>query len=150
MSELQAAFLLAQLDERHGVQARRRVIWNDYLNRLAAWSHEHQVQLPSRLRDSEPAFHLFAMLFPSRGARAAAMTQLAAQGIASAPHYAPLHLSPGAARFGGQPAACPCVEDFHDRLLRLPLHTRLSDDDVARVVAAVTALDMPRALAHAV
>jgi dTDP-4-amino-4,6-dideoxygalactose transaminase len=142
MSGLQAAFLLAQLDDRERVQHRRRAVWEEYRERLTAWSRHACVQLPAWPPHCHPAFHLFALLFPSRDARDAAMTRLGAHGIASAPHYSPLHLAPGARRFSARPASCPCVEDFHDRLLRLPLHTRLSDGDVDRVVAALTTLEM--------
>jgi dTDP-4-amino-4,6-dideoxygalactose transaminase len=51
-------------------------------------------------------------------------------------HYVPLHSSPHGRALGHQ-GALPVTESVAARLLRLPLHPRLSDPDVERVVAAV-------------
>jgi dTDP-4-amino-4,6-dideoxygalactose transaminase len=67
------------------------------------------------------------------------LAHLADLGINAVFHYVPLHLSPMGRRFGGRPGSCPVSERASARLLRLPLHLGLTDEDVARVVDAVTA-----------
>ena len=141
LSELQAAFLLAQLEDWPAVQRRRRDIWERYSVCLRDWSLDRRVTLPARLAGSDPAYHIFPVLFPSRHARDRAMRHLSLSGIASAPHYTALHLSPGALTYSARRTSCPCVEDFHVRLLRLPLHAELTDHDVDRVMSALQELD---------
>jgi dTDP-4-amino-4,6-dideoxygalactose transaminase len=52
-------------------------------------------------------------------------------------HYLPLHLSRMGQEFGGQPGDCPVTEDASNRLLRLPFHNLLTDDDLSYVVSTV-------------
>jgi dTDP-4-amino-4,6-dideoxygalactose transaminase len=51
-------------------------------------------------------------------------------------HYVPLHSSPHGRSLGPQPEL-PVTDRVASTLLRLPLHPRLGDDDVERVIAAV-------------
>jgi len=53
-------------------------------------------------------------------------------------HYLPLHLSTMGRRFGGREGDCPVTESVSDRLLRLPLFSGLEEDDVSRVIDAVS------------
>jgi dTDP-4-amino-4,6-dideoxygalactose transaminase len=62
---------------------------------------------------------------------------LRVQGIASQVHYVPVYRHPLYARYAEAPEAFPNTEHAYARLLSLPLHPRLSDDDQDRVVQAV-------------
>src|SRR5207248_2654652 len=55
-SDLLAAFLLAQLEERQRIQARRRRIWETYAEHLRDWAGECGVRLPVVPRHCEPAY----------------------------------------------------------------------------------------------
>lgn len=134
MSEMQAAFLLAQLEQRETVQARRRTIHEAYERGLAAWATRHDVHLPDLPSDRQSAWHLFQLIMPSTAARTAFMEHMKLAGIATASHYVPLHGSPMGIRFGGRQGDCPVTEELSGRLVRLPLHHDLSDGDAARVI----------------
>jgi dTDP-4-amino-4,6-dideoxygalactose transaminase len=55
-------------------------------------------------------------------------------------HYIPLHLHPyWRDRYGLEAAMFPHSQHAYDRMLSLPLYTRMSNADVQRVVAAVRA-----------
>jgi dTDP-4-amino-4,6-dideoxygalactose transaminase len=136
LSDILAAVLDAQLDKAPEIAARRRRAAEHYRAGLAAWAAQHGVGLIPELEDREPNHHLFYLMFPDAAARNRAMAALKEQGVMATFHYVPLHTSPMGARLhaGG---ALPVTERIADRLLRLPLHPRLSAEDVERVIEAV-------------
>ena len=136
-SDLLAAFLLAQLEERRWIQARRRRIWETYAERLDAWARAAAVRLPTVPPHCEQAYHLFYLLMPTLEQRQMLIAHLAQRGIASVFHYLPLHLSEMGHRFGGRAGDCPITEAVSDRLLRLPFYTDLTETDQSRAIEAV-------------
>jgi dTDP-4-amino-4,6-dideoxygalactose transaminase len=59
-------------------------------------------------------------------------------GIGCSVHYIPLHLHPyWRDRYGLQPAQFPHSQHAYEHMLSLPLYTRMTEADVARVAAAV-------------
>jgi dTDP-4-amino-4,6-dideoxygalactose transaminase len=59
-------------------------------------------------------------------------------GIGCSVHYIPLHLHPyWRERYSLTPAQFPHSQSAYERMVSLPLYTRMTDDDVQRVVAAV-------------
>lgn len=136
-SEILAAVLLAQLEAREALQARRRVLWHRYVEALTGWAGANGVQLPVIPAGCQSSYHLFHILLPSLDARERLMTHLKGHGIGAVFHYQPLHLSPMGRKLGGQPGSCPVTESICDRLLRLPLYPGLTDEAQARVVENV-------------
>jgi dTDP-4-amino-4,6-dideoxygalactose transaminase len=137
LSELQAAFLYAQLEAREQIQATRRRLWIRYAEHLRTWAEEHGVGLPRIPPECEPAYHVFYLLLPSANIRERLRRHLERQGIASAPHYVPLHLSEMGRRFGYRPGECPIAETVSERLLRLPLYHGLTESEQEQIIAAV-------------
>ena len=136
-SELQAAYLLAQLYCRDVVQAKRAAIWRRYDESLRDWAKENDVTLPVVPAGCEHPAHLFTVLLPDAPARVRLIQHLRARSILAVFHYIPLHLSPMGRRFGGAPGDCPVAEDISDRLLRLPFFTDLTVDDQTTVIESV-------------
>jgi len=143
-SDILAAFLLAQLENRERVQARRQQIWNTYRASLADWAGRHDVRLPVVPAHCEQAWHMFYLLMPSLTARQALIAHLTARGILAVFHYLPLHLSSMGVRFGGRPGLCPVTEDVSDRLVRLPFFFGLTGEQQDLVCEAVRSFtDLP-------
>jgi dTDP-4-amino-4,6-dideoxygalactose transaminase len=140
-SDLLAAVLCGQLDEREGIQARRVAIWARYRDRLQAWSEENGVRLPIVPEHTEQPSHLFYLLLPSGAARDRLIAHLRERRILAVFHYVPLHLSPMGARYGGREGDCPVTERVSACLVRLPFYNQLSTDDQDRVIEAVTEFD---------
>jgi len=136
-SDLQAAFLLAQLQRRGSIQEARRAVWQRYHAGLEDWAHEHGVYVPVVPRGCEPAYHLFHLLLPSAADRAALAEDLRRRGIGAVSHYPPLHLSDMGRKFGGVEGQCPVAEAAGARLLRLPFYTGLEPDQQEEVIDAV-------------
>ncbi len=140
-SDVLAAYLYAQLEQKEQIQAKRRSIWETYWQSLQDWSHEHNVHLPVVPEDCDQAYHMFYLLLPSLEIRTALIQHLKARGILAVFHYLPLHLSEMGVKFGGKPGDCPVTEDVSDRLLRLPFFNDLSDADLAEVIQALHDFD---------
>lgn len=136
-SDLLAAFLLAQLEARESIQARRRRIWETYREALAGWALEREVGLPAVPGSCGTSWHLFHLLLPSLDERQALIAHLKSRGIQAVFHYLPLHLSEMGRRFGGRPGDCPVTESVSDRLLRLPCFSGLTAPEQERVIDAI-------------
>jgi dTDP-4-amino-4,6-dideoxygalactose transaminase len=74
-----------------------------------------------------------------RTTRTAFMTKLREQGIGSQVHYIPVYRQPYyVKRYGLDPAAFPESERYYRGCLSLPFYPGLTDEDVERVIVAVT------------
>jgi dTDP-4-amino-4,6-dideoxygalactose transaminase len=136
-SDMLAAFLLAQLEGREQIQAKRRRVWEYYAKNLAIWAAQHGVQMPAIPQHCEQAYHMFYMLLPSLEARQSLITHLKSKGILSVFHYVPLHTSNMGLKVAARQPHCPVTEDVSARLLRLPFYNDLAESDQERVVAAI-------------
>jgi dTDP-4-amino-4,6-dideoxygalactose transaminase len=136
-SDLLAAFLYAQFLAAHQIQAKRRRVWQHYLQHLRDWARCQHVRLPFVPLQCEQAYHMFYLLMPTPASRQALIAHLRSRGILSAFHYLPLHLSEMGRRFGGKPGLCPVAEQVSDRILRLPFYNDLTGHEQDRVVEAV-------------
>ncbi|HZS35515.1 MAG TPA: dTDP-4-amino-4,6-dideoxygalactose transaminase [Polyangia bacterium] len=136
-SDLLAAVLFAQLEQRDQIQAKRRRIWEFYRERLADWAGAHAVGLPFVPPHCEQPYHMFYMLMPSLASRTALIAHLKSRDIVSVFHYLPLHLSEMGRKLGGRDGDCPVTEDVSDRLLRLPFYNDLTEPDLNRVTDAI-------------
>lgn len=137
MSDVLAAFLYGQLEAHRHVQASRKEIWERYDSALPEWAESRGVRRPIVPPHCEQSYHMYYLLLPSRGARAAVIDHLKSRGILSVFHYLPLHLSPMGRTFGGKEGDCPVTEDVSGRLLRLPFYNALTDAEQDEVIAAV-------------
>jgi len=136
-SDMLAAFLLAQLEERDNVQQRRRQIWETYFERLSAWAGDREVRLPVIPDHCEQTYPMFYLLASSMDQRQALIRRMRERGILSVFHYLPLHLAPMGRKFGGQEGDCPATEWASERLLRLPFYVDLSCEEQQSVIHAV-------------
>ncbi len=138
-SDILAAFLLAQLEARETIQARRRRLWDLYRSRLGEWADAHSVALPTVPAHCAQAYHMFHLVMPSPDARQGLIAHLRERGILAVFHYLPLHLSAMGQRLSAAPADCPVTERVSECLVRLPLHNSMTDAEADEVAAAVTA-----------
>jgi len=136
-SDILAAFLLAQLEQRREIQKKRGAIWRYYFDCLGRWAEESGVGLPKTPAHCEQSFHMFYLIMPSLKARQSFISHLGGRGVMAVFHYQPLHLAPMGRRFGGREGLCPVTENIADRLVRLPFDNKLSRDEQDQVVEAV-------------
>lgn len=133
MSELSAACLCAQFEELPLLQRRRRELWQLYHDQLSSQVPEGRYQLPQIPEYAVHNSHTFYLLCGGREERAALATALLASGIETATHYIPLHRTPfgrRSVRFSGEDRF---TSSCSERLLRLPMHASLTQEDVLYV-----------------
>jgi dTDP-4-amino-4,6-dideoxygalactose transaminase len=136
-SELQAAFLLGQLERREEIQAARERIWARYAAELAEWADRAGVELPVVPDDRRHPSHLFHLRLAGRDERDAFIDHLASRGILAVFHYRPLHLSPMGRRLDPGCPRLEVTESAAERVVRLPLFATLTEDEQSRVIEAV-------------
>lgn len=138
LTDIAAALGLHQLKRLPGFQARRE--------QIAARYDEAFADLPI-IRPPRPAhagdthsWHLYVIRLADGAGieRDAFIDSLFADGIGVSVHYIPLHLHPyWKARYDLRPEQFPHSQKAYERMLTLPLYTRMSDADVERVIASV-------------
>ena len=136
-SDILAAFLFAQFEQREKIQLHRKQVWEIYYIGLKDWADAHDVQLPFVPEDCEQAYHMFYMLLPNLELRQKMLVHLREHGIISVFHYLPLHLSNMGQAFGGKAGDCPVTELVSDQLIRLPFHNVLTSNDQELVIDAI-------------
>jgi dTDP-4-amino-4,6-dideoxygalactose transaminase len=134
LSDLLAAFLVAQLEAADVVRSRRRHVAVTYRHHLAEVAVRWGLELPLEPVDATPADHMFYVLLPSDVDRNELIDRMRKRGVNPTFHYVPLHSSPAGVEYSDRPSACPVTDDVSARLLRLPFYNDLSDADIERVV----------------
>ncbi len=136
-SDILAAFLFAQFEQREKIQRHRKNVWEMYHAALKEWAEKNGVQLPHVPADCEQAYHMFYMLLPNLELRQKFIMYLRERGIYSVFHYLPLHLSDMGQGFGYKAGDCPITENISDRLVRLPFHNALTGSEQEQVIDAI-------------
>jgi dTDP-4-amino-4,6-dideoxygalactose transaminase len=134
MSEVLAAFLYGQLEQREVILAKRKAVSDLYAELLAPVAEEFDLQLPIVPEDRLQAYHMFYVLLPDRATRDAVLESMRQREVQTTFHYVPLHSAPAGQRFAARPTECPVTDEISGRLLRLPFHNNLSVEEAHRVV----------------
>ena len=137
LADVLAAYLLAQLEEREAIQARRRAVYESYQQRLAPYAGELGFRLAETPPGSGSAYHMFYLLLSDRDRRDRVLHAMNESGVHATFHYVPLHTSDAGRAFAAHQTECPVTEDISGRLLRLPFYNNLSHGEIERVVAAL-------------
>jgi len=139
MSDLLAAFLLAQLERKERVLCSRREATERYDRLLRGVVDQFGVEFAQVPRGRQSAFHMYYLLMPSKRVRDSVLTSMHQDGVMSTFHYVPLHRSPGAVRhLDGLVPDLPVTDDISGRLLRLPYYTGI--DEVSQVAVVESLL----------
>ena len=128
-SEVNAAFLWAQLENIDDIQAKRKALWNRYYERLKPLADEGLFSLPDIPEYATNNAHMFYLVLPSLEARTGLIAYLKANEILAVFHYLSLHSSEYYKnRHDGR--ALPECDRYADCLVRLPLFYDLSLEQV--------------------
>ena len=134
-SELNAAFLWAQLEQMEDIQSRRRHIWERYDRALRGRLPEG-IALPELPGYATNNYHMYYLLCPSLEVRTALLNYLRNNGVQATFHYLPLHSSVYYRDKHDGRVLANC-DRYADTLVRLPLYYMLGDDDIDRITKLV-------------
>ena len=133
-----AAALAPQLLGYDTIQERRARQWRRYRGDLAGWAARYGVDLPEERDEIEHTHHIFWLVLPDAEQRRSFTAWMAAAGIPTPFHYPSLARTPAGLRYG-RTHGTPVSDEVAERLVRLPLHHALTDDELTRVVERATA-----------
>lgn len=137
MTDIAASIGIHQLRKAHSFQQKRAYLASIYDKTLA--------DLPLILPPHAPAgdahaWHLYVVQLSddSKVLRDLFVQRLFAQGVGCSVHYIPLHLQPyWRDSYDLRPEMFPMSQKIFERTVSLPLYSRMVEEDVLRVVAAV-------------
>lgn len=136
-SEMNAAYLLAELEEAEMINNNRMASWNAYYEMLTPLADEGHIELPVVPEECGQNAHMFYIKTAGIEERTALTSFLKENGIGSAFHYVPLHSAPAGARFGRFHGEDKYTTNTFERLLRLPMYYGLKLDEVGYVADKV-------------
>lgn len=126
-SEINAAYLWAQLESIELILQDRMTSWNTYMREFTALAEKGYVELPFIPNECRHNAHIFYLKTKNIDERTALISFLKEKGISAVFHYVPLHTSPAGKRYGRF-----CGKDVYttkesERLVRLPLFYKMGD-----------------------
>lgn len=136
LSDVLAAYLLGQLEQRDLILDRRRSLFERYQEALEPEAARLGLRLPSVPDGRVQGYHLYYVLLPDSGLRTRVLARMREEKVHATFHYVPLHSSPHGRRVAAAPVECPVTDDISSRLLRLPFYTSLSEPGADRVIEA--------------
>jgi dTDP-4-amino-4,6-dideoxygalactose transaminase len=137
LSDLNAAFLWAQLCDADAITAARLRIWNRYDRAFAGLETRGLVRRPTVPAECEHNAHMYYLLLPGSAERDALIAGLRRRGVDAVFHYVPLHSSPAGRRLARCSGRLTETERQSARIVRLPLWAAMTDEICDRVIAAV-------------
>lgn len=135
-SELNAAFLFAQLESIEIIQKCRVEIWENYFTGLLKLHETNKIELKFSSKDSKTNGHMFYFLCASLDERTKLIDFLKEKNILTVFHYQSLHKSNYYAhKHDGR--ELPNSDNYTDRLVRLPLYVDLSKIQQLSIIDAI-------------
>lgn len=136
-SEINAAFLYAQLESLTEIQNRRKDIWSQYYEGLKDLQTKGLVKLPVIPSYASNNAHMFYMTCRSLEERSSLISYLKENGILAVFHYLSLHLSEFYKNNSYEIPTLPNCDYFADHLIRLPMFYELSNTEVNEVIIMI-------------
>lgn len=136
-SEINAAFLYAQLEMAESINVNRLENWNRYFEGLKILQDNGIIHLPYVPDECEHNAHMFYIKCQSLEDRTKLIDHLKSLQIQSVFHYVPLHSSEAGLKLGRFHGENLYTTIESEKLLRLPLYYNMSADDVDRVVDSI-------------
>lgn len=138
-SELNAAYLWAQLLKADEIYDNRMASWNRYYGELRELAEAGFIELPHIPKECRHNAHMFYIKAKDLEERTKLISHLKDNGVMAVFHYIPLHTAPAGRRYGEFRGEDRYTTAESERLARLPLYYGLSEQEQSKVIAAVKA-----------
>ena len=133
-SDMNAAYLWAQLLEADRINNDRLAIWKTYSEAFAPLAASGRIQVPFVPEGCVHNAHMYYIKLRDLADRTAFIQYLKDRDIVAVFHYIPLHSAPAGLRFGRFHGEDRWTTGESDRLVRLPLYYGLTPEDQQRVI----------------
>ncbi len=140
-SELNAAYLYAQLEKCDEITAKRGQIWNLYHEKLAVLEEKGFITRPTIPEDCTNVYHMYYCKVKNMEVRTKLLAFLRTKNVCSVFHYVPLHSAPAGEKFGRFFGEDEFTTKESERLLRLPMFYNLEMQDAEKVADAMLAFE---------
>ena len=133
-SDLNAAYLWAQLELADVINDNRCTSWNYYYNALKSIENRGMITLPTIPSDCVHNAHMFYFKCKDLDERQAYIKYMKENDISCVFHYVPLHSAPAGLKFGRFEGIDKYTTADSDRLVRLPMYYNLAEEDIKKVI----------------
>ena len=135
-SELNAAYLWAQLEKADEINDDRLETWNAYYEAFQPLAAAGRMELQTVPEGCVHNAHMFFIKCKNLQERTAFITYMKEHGVGCVFHYVPLHSAPAGLKFGRFDGEDVYTTSESDRLVRLPLYYGLTPEDRNTVIEA--------------
>ena len=136
-SDLNAAYLYAQLEMAEEINEARRAIWNRYYEGLEELKEAGKIELPYVPEDCVHNAHMFYIKAKDLEERTAFISFLKENGIMCVFHYIPLHSAPAGLKYGRFHGTDEYTTKESERLARLPMYYGMEMEQVDYIISKV-------------
>ena len=136
-SELNAAYLWAQLEVADEINDNRLATWNAYYDAFKPLEEKGYIELPTIPVGCVHNAHMFYIKLKDLDARTDFIAALKKDGVNCVFHYIPLHSAPAGHKFGRFDGEDEYTTKESERLVRLPLYYNLTSEDREHVINSV-------------
>lgn len=136
-SEINAAYLYAQLMRADLIENNRMDSWNHYNEAFQELAGTGKVELPVIPNGCEHNAHMYYLKCKDLQERTALINYLKAHDIGAVFHYVPLHSAPAGYKYGRFDGEDKYTTRESERLVRLPLYYGLTENDRNAVIKCV-------------
>ncbi len=136
-SDLNAAYLYAQLERADEINADRLSTWNTYNRAFRQLAEEKRLELPYIPTECVHNAHMFYIKTRDLEERTNLIAFLRENGIVAVFHYIPLHSAPAGIKFGTFNGVDKYTTKESERLIRLPMYYKLSTTDCSYVIEKI-------------
>ena len=136
-SDLNSAYLYAQIEDPSIINDNRLASWNMYYEQLKPLADEGCIELPFVPQECTHNAHMFYIKAKDLEQRTRLISYLKENGIGAVFHYVPLHSSPAGKSFGRFHGEDKYTTKESERLLRLPMYYGLKSEHIKTVVESL-------------
>lgn len=136
-SELNAAYLWAQLEVADDINNKRMTVWNRYYEELKELERRGDILLPVVPEECVHNAHMFYIKTKDLNERTALIEHMKANDVLAVFHYVPLHSAPAGQKYGMFFGEDRYTTKESDRLVRLPLYYGITEADQSKVIETV-------------
>ena len=132
-SDMNAAYLWAQLEMAEKINDYRLSIWEQYWRELTPLAEAGKIELPTVPKDCVHNAHMFYIKAKDIEERSALIGHMKEKGVLTVFHYIPLHTAPAGLKFGRFHGEDKYTTKESERLVRLPLYFGLKKEEVSYI-----------------